>query len=178
MRLRRMCVNKISSPVQTGPSVMRSPSGFISSSNFQDMWSPWTGSRSTPGPRPRYFSGSCRRTSASRSPALYLPALHELDHLAVRPSDEGNPDLDQWIGTELPGHGLDARVCAASYRPGVGSIGIGDAQAEVQQCSLGAILVRTASATFGLNCRGMTKNLDETPVASVQEGGAIDAAGT
>ena len=59
--------------------------------------------------------------------ALYLPALHELDHLAVRPGHEGNSNLGQWIGAELPGHGLDARFCTAGYRTGVGSVGIGDA---------------------------------------------------
>src|SRR5688500_7421343 len=38
MRFWRICVKRISSPVHTGPSVIRSSSpGFISSSNFQAM---------------------------------------------------------------------------------------------------------------------------------------------
>jgi hypothetical protein len=122
-------------------------------------------------PHARWFLARC--VTASHS---YLPALHELDHLAVWPGYEGNPDFDQRISAELSGHGLDARLCAAGKRTGVGSVGIGDAQAEMQYCALDSILVLAPSATFGLDCRGLAKNLDVSPIASVQEGGAIDAA--
>jgi len=84
---------------------------------------PWR--HTPPDGRHSRLLAAARRTIIGR-PDLEFLTPEEFDHLAVRPRDEG--DLS---AHHLRGHRRDPRNRAGSERTGIGSLNIGDAEAEV-----------------------------------------------
>lgn len=108
---------------------------------------------------------------------LDLLALQELDHLAIGAGDEGDANVHRRVFSEAASIGFDAGGSAGGEGAGVGGIGVGGAEAEMQQGAFGAVLASRAAPAFGLNVRVLAEDFDEAAVPSIEEGGAIDAAG-
>jgi hypothetical protein len=106
-----------------------------------------------------------------------LLALHELDDLAIRPGHECDPYLGQRVLTQASRSRFDTGRRTGGKSPGVGRVGIGHPQAEMQNRPFGSIFVRSTPPSFGLNGGAGTKHLHEPPIASVEERRAINPAG-
>jgi hypothetical protein len=96
---------------------------------------------------------------------LDLLALQKLDHLAFGASHECDANFDQRVLAEDGCPGRNARHPARRKGAGIGNLCVGHAQTEMQQGTLGAVLLRLSSPTVGLNRRRRSEYLKVTSVA-------------
>ena len=82
---------------------------------------------------------------------LHLPALHELDYLAIRAGDERYPHFNHRILAQSNRSRFNTGFRSGGDSSSVRRVGIRDLQAEMQQRALGPFLVRLAPPPLCLN---------------------------